>query len=333
MQIKTNKTSIKPFIFVLMPFHSNFDDIYQVGIKAACLSAGAYCERVDEQIFVENILKQVYDQIAKADIIIAEMTGRNPNVFYETGYAHALNKQVILLTQNSDDIPFDLKHYPHIVYGGKIAHLKTELEKRIKWCIDNPREPITNANLEQEQQLNEIQKALSVLSENVTVIDTTEKAMDYLAQRFCEAHYTIKQGALAPSLPEKSYVNYDKALDEILTTKKNIKYLHVVNLDKTRWERVSKKISDPKIHNYYVKYYDLPDIKLPFLSYAVLDDKEIVMRYPYRPQQPEIWLSIKHREVVRLFVAYFQNLWEQANPLEKDDIALIQKFNEMYDQA
>jgi hypothetical protein len=132
------ETSPKPFVFVLMPFEERFADAYQLGIKAACQDAGAYCERVDEQIFVENILERVYNQIAKADIIVAEMTGRNPNVFYEAGYAHALNKRVILLTQNSDDIPFDLKHYPHVVYEGKITLLKIELEKRIRWCIANP---------------------------------------------------------------------------------------------------------------------------------------------------------------------------------------------------
>lgn len=130
----------KPFIFVLMPFNQDFTDIYDVGIKPACRDAGAYCERVDEQIFVESILQRVYKQIDKADIIIAEMTGRNPNVFYETGYAHALNKTVILLTQNADDIPFDLKHYPHIVYGGKISSLKSQLEARVRWYIDNPSE-------------------------------------------------------------------------------------------------------------------------------------------------------------------------------------------------
>lgn len=146
MQPKIDNTNVKPFVFVLMPFDSAFDDIYQLGIKAACLSAGTDCKRVDEQIFVENILERVYNQIAKADIVVSEMTGRNPNVFYETGYAHALKKRVILLTQNADDIPFDLKHYPHIIYGGKIAHLKTELEKRIRWFIDNPTQETTDAN-------------------------------------------------------------------------------------------------------------------------------------------------------------------------------------------
>ena len=132
------QTTPKIFVFVLMPFDTKFDDIYELGIKAACSDAGAYCERVDEQIFEESILNRIYNQISKADLLIADMTGRNHNVFYEVGYAHALGKRVFLLTQSSDDIPFDLKHYPHIVYDGRISELKSELTKRIRWAIENP---------------------------------------------------------------------------------------------------------------------------------------------------------------------------------------------------
>ncbi len=131
-------TTPKAFCFVLMPFSEEFDDVYRIGIKEACDKTGAYCERVDEQIFNERILDRVYNQIAKADLIIADMTGRNPNVFYEVGYAHALGKLTILLTQDADDIPFDLKHFPHIIYGTKISHLRDELKKRVKYFINNP---------------------------------------------------------------------------------------------------------------------------------------------------------------------------------------------------
>lgn len=131
-------TAPKPFVFVLMPFGEEFNDVYQLGIKPACLEAGAYCERVDEQIFQESILDRIYNQVSKADFLVADMTGRNPNVFYETGYSHALGKRVILLTRNADDIPFDLKHYPHIVYGNSIATLKEELHRRLHWFIENP---------------------------------------------------------------------------------------------------------------------------------------------------------------------------------------------------
>lgn len=141
-------TAPKTFVFVLMPFHGDFDDIYHLGIKAACEQVGVYCERADEQLELGNIMERVYNNIAKSDIIIADMTGRNANVFYEVGYAHALNKQVILLTHNSSDIPFDLNQYPHIVYEGKIsAKLKPELEKRLRWCIENPRDSLTKVEV------------------------------------------------------------------------------------------------------------------------------------------------------------------------------------------
>jgi hypothetical protein len=138
-------TSPKAFCFVLMPFDDAFDDVYQIGIKEAATRAGAYCERVDEQIFHESILERIYNQIAKADIVVADMTNRNANVFYEVGYAHALGKRTILLTRAADDIPFDLKHFPHIVYGKSIAGLRDDLTGHIEWCVKNP-PAITGSN-------------------------------------------------------------------------------------------------------------------------------------------------------------------------------------------
>lgn len=125
----------KPFIFVLMPFDPTFDDIYKFGIKGAAQEIDAYAERVDEQIFADGMLDRIFNQISKADVIVADMSGRNPNVFYEVGYAHALGKIVLLLTQNANDIPFDLEHRQHTIYGGSIERLRKELVERLKWAI------------------------------------------------------------------------------------------------------------------------------------------------------------------------------------------------------
>lgn len=128
-------TMPKSFCFVLMPFESTFNDIYEFGIKGACADSSVYCERVDEQIFLGSMLDRIYNQISRADLLVADMTGRNPNVFYEVGYAHALGKNVVLLTQKSEDIPFDLKHFPHIIYGTQIRDLRTELARRVKHFV------------------------------------------------------------------------------------------------------------------------------------------------------------------------------------------------------
>ncbi len=75
------------------------DPSQALGIKETAEKLGIRAERVDEQMFhKENILERIYGQIDTADLIIADLTGRNPDVFYETGYAHAKGKLCLLLT-------------------------------------------------------------------------------------------------------------------------------------------------------------------------------------------------------------------------------------------
>lgn len=122
------------FAFVLMPFDKAFDDIYKLGIKETATTLGILAERVDEQVFQEGILERIYRQIELADLVVADMTGQNPNVFYEVGYAHAKGKLCVLLTQKAEDIPFDLKHHRHIVYGSSIGHLRDQLAEEMAWA-------------------------------------------------------------------------------------------------------------------------------------------------------------------------------------------------------
>jgi nucleoside 2-deoxyribosyltransferase len=122
------------FAFVLMPFDQSFDDVYKLGIKETANQLGILAERVDEQIFREGILERIYRQIEAADLIIADMSGQNPNVFYEVGYAHAKGKLCVLMTRNTSDIPFDLKHHRHIVYEDSILGLRDRLLEELAWA-------------------------------------------------------------------------------------------------------------------------------------------------------------------------------------------------------
>jgi hypothetical protein len=125
----------KPFIFVAMPYSESFNQVYEAGIKKACELAGAYCERVDEQHYDGTVIERIFNQIAKADVVVCELTSRNPNVFYETGYAHALGKKTLLIASNSDDIPFDLQNFPIVVYGQSLDNLTLLLSEKIEWAL------------------------------------------------------------------------------------------------------------------------------------------------------------------------------------------------------
>lgn len=125
--------SKKLFAFVLMPFDGRFDDIYRIAIKETARDLDIIAERVDEQIYSESILERIFRQIDAADFVIADMTGQNPNVFYEVGYAHAKSKICTLITQDAADIPFDLKHHRHIVYGSSLQSLRDALTREFEW--------------------------------------------------------------------------------------------------------------------------------------------------------------------------------------------------------
>jgi hypothetical protein len=102
--------------FVLMPFEESFQPIYDDHIKPAIEKAGLRCERADEIHGINLITWDIWERINRSRFLVAELTGRNSNVFYELGLAHALSKDVILLTQSMDFVPFDLKSMRCILY-------------------------------------------------------------------------------------------------------------------------------------------------------------------------------------------------------------------------
>lgn len=122
-------------VFTIMPFTEVWSDtLWKHLIKPTVESLGLNALRADD-LYGQNIMEDVWKGILQSSIIIADITGRNANVFYELGIAHTLGKNVILLTQNVKDIPFDLNVYRHIVYNTSIPggdDLKERLGNAIK---------------------------------------------------------------------------------------------------------------------------------------------------------------------------------------------------------
>jgi hypothetical protein len=103
--------------FVMQPFALPYGDYYEKIYKPAIEKAGLQPVRADADIFgTGKIIDQVWRGINAAKVLVAELTMRKPNVFYELGLAHALNKPVVLVSSNEDDVPFDLQHIRVIYY-------------------------------------------------------------------------------------------------------------------------------------------------------------------------------------------------------------------------
>lgn len=102
--------------FVLMPFAKKYDRVYK-NLKKTLESLKYRCVRADEIFGPGAIMKDIWTSILSAQFIVAELSGRNPNVFYELGIAHCLGKEVILIARSVKQIPFDLRHMRVVLYS------------------------------------------------------------------------------------------------------------------------------------------------------------------------------------------------------------------------
>lgn len=122
--------------FVLMPFAPHFDQVYRGGIKPALESLGWICQRADEVHRAREILDLIWEGIHVADLVVADLTGQNPNVFYEVGYAQALGRSTVLLTQDMNDVPFDLRSHQVVHYDAAESDWALLAEKLSRYVAD-----------------------------------------------------------------------------------------------------------------------------------------------------------------------------------------------------
>lgn len=121
-------------VSVMMPFHAGLDKTIE-SIRNSCKKLGIDCKRADDIWDNSTFIQDIFDLIFISKVVIADFTGKNPNVFYEVGIAHALGKSVIPITQSIDDVPTDLRHHRVLKYlpnGEGFIALESDLEKRLK---------------------------------------------------------------------------------------------------------------------------------------------------------------------------------------------------------
>lgn len=163
---------------VLMPFAAEFDDIYRDVFVPACRAQKVECSRVDERATPGSITGAIVNGIVDADLILADLTGQNANVFYELGIAHAMDKHVITVCQSVDDVPFDLRSYRVLTYSKSFtgaARLREELERVIAELLaadQPPSNPVQDA-----MQLRSKRKGPRAVS-HASATDTSSSSFD-----------------------------------------------------------------------------------------------------------------------------------------------------------
>lgn len=132
--------------FVMMPFGQWFDLYYKEIYIPAIKEAGFEPVRADEIFSSGSVVEQIWEQIDKAKVLLADLTGKNPNVFYELGLAHADHKPVVFASGVLEDVPFDLRHLRVIIYDVRAPNwnqmLKTSITAFLKSAKLDPTKSI-----------------------------------------------------------------------------------------------------------------------------------------------------------------------------------------------
>lgn len=114
----------RPKAFIVMQFSEPYNELYQEVIHRICEEFKIDAIRVDEVYGPGIIVADIVKQIVESKIIIAEITPANPNVYYEIGYAHALDKPTILIADRKTELPFDVSPFRVLFYENTIAGKK-----------------------------------------------------------------------------------------------------------------------------------------------------------------------------------------------------------------
>lgn len=126
-------------VFVLMPFNADMKPIYDDHMKKVAEKMKLTIKRADDFFGSNTIMSDIWNAICAAKVVIADCTGRNPNVFYEIGLTHTLGRPVVFITQNSDDVPFDIRHIRYIEYAYTprgMIDFETRLETTISTLLN-----------------------------------------------------------------------------------------------------------------------------------------------------------------------------------------------------
>ncbi len=129
--------------FVVMPFgkkgspkFKKFHDVYKFIVEDALQPLGYECERADEIPEIGSIPEQIKRQLRDAELVVADLSERNPNVFYEVGIRHALDLPIITLSQDDlRELPFDVSHYRTIQYTPSDLESVSDCKRQLTACM------------------------------------------------------------------------------------------------------------------------------------------------------------------------------------------------------
>jgi len=231
---------------------------------------------------------------------------------------------VLDISGSLESIPWLSERIPSltlIVLASIVTYLAFASDNREREFVE-----LKDISIENTQKL-----LFSLKGVSITVFDDTEAGFNYLCQKYESAEQSVDHSSLAPPLlaDAKIFRKYEQAVERLIKNPR-VTYRYLAVLHSRRWKLIRNGLMLPQQTKYFVRYYDEGKHLIAGLSFSIIDDKEVILRHPYDLSERGKWLSIQHPEVVKLFRAYYSELWMNATVIEKDDKEQLKTMDDTY---
>ncbi|HEY2711090.1 MAG TPA: hypothetical protein VGI60_01140 [Chthoniobacterales bacterium] len=187
--------------FVLMPFEEALREIYTDVYIPTCREREIDCWRVDEVARPGSITRDIIEGILDSALIIADLTGKNANVFYELGIAHALTNKTIMTSQRREDVPFDIANYRVVLYEHNLTGCR-RLAQDLGKAMDELLVALERTNNPCQEVLASRSSGVSRIGEPIARHLNFERLPDLVAD-FLREHKVYYKEDLTPELFER----------------------------------------------------------------------------------------------------------------------------------
>ena len=183
--------------FVMMPFSKRFNDVYRLLIAPVAMDNGLTVLRADEMSGPGFIIEQIRTAVQQSRLCIADLTGSNPNVLYEVGYAQAAGKPLVLIAEDASHLPFDITHQRVILYGADLDAAKPLVQKALSIVLSTSR-------LEEAARLFDLAQYRGAVAAGAVVLE--QRLRDALATRSLEGTARMSLGQMLSVAQQKKLI-------------------------------------------------------------------------------------------------------------------------------
>lgn len=246
-------------VFIAMPFkEEKYNEIYRKHIKTQLDKQYLKAVRVDEEHYSGDVMEFVWREINESAFVIADISTTNPNVLYEIGVAHTLGKHVIILTDGTEEVPFDLKKNRYIEYNmGNLEKLESEISlvfkkivKEINYATMNDRQILSGKELKELGSKLKLSEIFLIQKQfNLAIIMKQENDL-------------IKEFRETGSLGQSVYLDNNKLIIDLsLYNKKNLAF--TIDISNSKYVEILNDIVEGKaVCEIYVINDNLSDMSI-----------------------------------------------------------------------